>query len=542
MRKKTALLLSVLLFAGFFFFFGVSSRLNEEPSWLEPGALKGQTRQAQDLYKRLSHTLPTDEIHLCFRKEELSCDRQSNTWYLPVDMEKPQWEAGGFGEASETLQVLPLEDYTALDKKTVVAAGQKVPFLVWNEAEASCAVVNVVFTGLPVVRIETDADLEIDTVFAGTIVFYQDCGQPDWTLTSAFEAHERGQTTRDFPKKGYRVNLISITSTGIVRENAQPVLGMRDADSWIFYAIYSDGTKVRDKFNIEIWNEFGASPLEYPVHAGTHMEYAELIVNGEYRGLYGILEPIDSTQLAISDQEYLYKRTYGRELVSQLLDEVTPEEYLTVLGMEIKGREGAGRREDWQCFRRFMELCEEKDENFIKEAPQLLDMANFADIWLYLQMIYGEDNIYKNMFFAFKKETEGYRLYLVPWDVDLSWGNIYVDDKQKLYTTYTPERAEQYLEWPLADRLLSLNVGGLRDLVAKRWRALREDTLSEAHMEEVLAECIHQVQDSGAFARDAARWPDSHHDGDYEKMRLFMQKRMVFLDALMEKIEKGWEE
>ncbi len=541
MKKKTALLLNVLLFAGFFFFFGVYSRQAKQPSWLEPGALTGQVRQAQDLITHLSQTLPTEEIKLCFRGEELACDRGSDTWYLPVDMDQTGWEAGSFQESLKGLQVLPLEDYTILDKKTVVADGQKVPLLVWNEREASCAVIDVVFTGLPVVRIETNADLDIDTVFAGSIVFYQDCGQPVWTLTSAFEAHERGQTTRDFPKKGYRLNLITVTPTGVVRKNAQSVLGMRDADSWIFYAIYSDGTKVRDKFNIELWNEFGASIEGYPAHFGTHMEYVELIVNGEYRGLYGILEPIDSKQLEISEQEYLYKRTYGRELESQLFDEVSPEEYLSVLGMEIKGRDGAGTREDWQCFRQFTELCEKKDEDFIKEAPKLLDMANFADIWLYLQMIYGEDNIYKNMFFAFKRETEGYRLYLVPWDVDLSWGNTYVDEKQALYTVYAPERADQYLEWPLADRMLSLNVGGIRSYAADRWRMLRQDTLSDAHMEEVLRGCIHQVQDSGAFARDAKRWPDSHHDGDYEKIRTFLQKRMVFLDAYMKKIEVGWE-
>ena len=56
---------------------------------------------------------------------------------------------------------------------------------------------------------------------------------------------------------------------------------MRSSDSWIFYAIYSDESKVRDKLNIELWNEFGASPQENQVHFGTHMEYTELFVNGE---------------------------------------------------------------------------------------------------------------------------------------------------------------------------------------------------------------------------------------------------------------------
>ena len=173
---------------------------------------------------------------------------------------------------------------------------------------------------------------------------------------------------------------------------------------------YSDGTKVRDQFNTRIWDRLGAWDTPYDTRFGTSMKYVELVVNGEYRGLYGIFEPIDSTQLEISDQEYLYKRTYGRELLAETMDSVAPSEYLTVLGMELKGRNGQGNGEDWKCFRTFVEMCQSDDETFRAEAEKLLNMDNVADIWLYLQMMYAEDNIYKNMFFAFKKESDGYRM------------------------------------------------------------------------------------------------------------------------------------
>lgn len=530
MRKKVALLINVLLFAGFFFFFVFYSEPEESPKGLSAGSLTGQVRQAESLQAGLRQTLDTGGIRLCFKGEELACDRETGIWYLPVDMDSEVWEYGTFTDTGGEIQILPLLDYTLLDKQTAVAEGQQIPFLAWKEKEAVCTVIHVIFTGLPVVRMETDADLDIDTVFAGSVVFYEDCGQENWTQTSIFQAHERGQTTRAYPKKGYRVNLISVTSTGVINKNKKSVLGMRDSDSWIFYAMYSDGTKIRDKFNIALWNEFGAGNTPYEAHYGTHMEYAELIVNGEYRGLYGIMEPIDTDQLDISDQEYLYKRTYGRELLSRVFDEVTPEEYLGALGMEIKGREDAGSTVDWLCFKNFVEICEADDEEFSEKAEALLNMENMTDIWLYLQMLYGEDNIYKNMFFAFKKESSGHRMYLVPWDVDLSWGNVYTDSEEDLYVIHDPDRAERYLEWPLADRLLKLDAGGFREMAAARWEELRGDVLSESHMEALMQECIHQVQDSGAFARDAARWPGSHHDSDYEAMRIFMKKRMNFLD------------
>ena len=538
MTKKLVLLCSVVLFIGSLFFFAYPDKKEEQPAeTLTAGALAGQVKEASRLHKRLAKTLEADQVKLCFEGEELACDREQMIFYLPVDMDLEEWEAGTFSNADDSIEILPIKDYTLLDKQETVAQGLQIPFLAWNRESGTCRKVHVVFTGLPVVKMETTADLDIDTVFAGAVSFYEACGQEDWVLTSVFEAHERGQTTRAYPKKGYRVNLVDVTSTGISRKNKQSVLGMRKSDSWIFYAIYSDGTKVRDKFNTELWAGIGAEDTPYDAYFGTKMKYVELVVNGEYRGLYGIFEPVDKTQLAITDEEYLYKRTYGRALSQELFDSAGPDDYLTVLGMEIKGKKGNGTSLDWKQLRQFIAITEEEDEEFAQDAQQLLDIDNVADIWIYLQFLYGEDNIYKNMFFAFKKDTDGYqgyKLYLVPWDTDLTWGNVYVDSKEELYVKWAPENADRYLEWPLLDRLIELDVGGIREKIKDRWAELRSGILSEESMNEILTECTHQVQDSGAFTRDAARWPDSRHDADYDGMKQFMKERTEFLDKMIQ--------
>ena len=537
MVKKMALLFSVLLFIGSLFFFVHESEHAEIQDTYESGALKGEVHEARKLQKRLAKTLDGTSVQLCFKGELLACDRESLTFYLPVDMETDAWEAGTFADQSGEFGILPLEDYTRREKKETVSSGYAVPFLAWNEKEGTCTTIYVVFTGLPVVRMETDASLDVDTVFAGSVEFYENCGKEDWTLKSVFQAHERGQTTRAYAKKGYRVDLISVTSTGVINKNKEKVLGMRKSDSWIFYAIYSDGTKVRDQFNTRIWDRLGAWDTPYDTRFGTSMKYVELVVDGEYRGLYGIFEPVDKTQLAITDEEYLYKRTYGRALSQELFDSAGPDDYLTVLGMEIKGKKGNGTSLDWKQLRQFIAITEEEDEEFAQDAQQLLDLDNVADIWIYLQFLYGEDNIYKNMFFAFKKDTDGYqgyKLYLVPWDTDLTWGNVYVDSKEELYVKWVPENADRYLEWPLLDRLIELDVGGIRERIKDRWTELRSGILSEESMNEIFTECTHQVQDSGAFTRDAARWPDSRHDADYDGMKQFMKERTEFLDKMIQ--------
>ena len=53
---------------------------------------------------------------------------------------------------------------------------------------------------------------------------------------------------------------------------------------------------------------------------------------------------------------------------------------------------------------------------------------------------------------------------------------------------------------------------------------------SVENVQRIAQENMEVLTESGAFARDAQRWPDSHHDGDYDGMRRFMSERMDFLD------------
>ena len=254
MTKKLVLLFSVVLFIGSLFFFAYPEKKEEQPAeTLTAGALAGQVTEASRLHKRLAKTLEADQVKLCFEGEELACDREQMIFYLPVDMDLEEWEAGTFSNVDDSIEILPMKDYTLLDKQETVAQGLQIPFLAWNREGGTCRKVYVVFTGLPVVKMETTADLDIDTVFAGEVSFYEACGQEDWVLTSVFEAHERGQTTRAYPKKGYRVNLVDVTSTGISRKNKQSVLGMRKSDSWIFM----QSTVTARKSGINLIQNFG---------------------------------------------------------------------------------------------------------------------------------------------------------------------------------------------------------------------------------------------------------------------------------------------
>lgn len=84
------------------------------------------------------------------------------------------------------------------------------------------------------------------------------------------------------------------------------------------------------------------------------------------------------------------------------------------------------------------------------------------------------------------------------------------------------------------DRLIDLMWVESWEKIKDRWEELRSGILSEESMNEIFTECTHQVQDSGAFTRDATRWPDSRHDADYDGMKQFMKERTEFLDKMIQ--------
>ena len=78
MSKKAVLLFSILLLAGLVFFFaGDPGQGDEVGKTLSLGSLAGEVRQAEHLFERLPDTLDTEKLRLCFRGEELACDRET---------------------------------------------------------------------------------------------------------------------------------------------------------------------------------------------------------------------------------------------------------------------------------------------------------------------------------------------------------------------------------------------------------------------------------------------------------------------------------
>lgn len=90
----------------------------------------------------------------------------------------------------------------------------------------------------------------------------------------------RGSTSQQYPKKSY-----GFETQDILGANANvPLLGLPIENDWILYGPYPDKTLLRDVLTYDLSRKFG--------HYASNWRFCELVIDGEYLGVYILLERI----------------------------------------------------------------------------------------------------------------------------------------------------------------------------------------------------------------------------------------------------------
>ena len=171
-----------------------------------------------------------------------------------------------------------------------------------------------------------------------------------------------------------------------------------------------------------------------------------------------------------------------------------------------------------------------REETFAEDAGTLLDLENVADVWIYIQAIMGVDNRAKNLYYCAKVVDGAYKIYFVPWDMDMTWGNE-TDETSPTLQSYYTYPVDKILSWSPGTQLIERNVGNIRQIIKERWKELYDGgVLSPEVLTGQMKRQSSYLLDSGAFARDAERWEDSPHTDDFTKITEYAKERLQVLD------------
>lgn len=527
MRKKLLVLGSIFLLISIFFSVNRLQKSNfkifNQVSSVRVGRVQKSLREKAEL----------DFTALLCNEMRVPFDDETNTFYVPLDMDSGQWEKLEFTTGQREYGILFSQDITQNDKQDVIAEGRKFDFIVYDQNFWSTYY--IVFTGLPIIDLATNEGFYAGEEITGTAVFYD----TDFTLhginQSDYNGHIRGNSSRLFPKKGYKLNLTHINDQGMEEKNKLSLFGMRKDDDWILYAIYNDDTKIRDRLSMEVWDRFGAKEVSENSYYGPKMTYVEVFADNRYCGLYGLMEPVDAKQLDLAEEDYVYKRKNPGGVLYKYNDFSEEEDPTAEIeGFEIK----AGKMFDksWMPMANLSAYLTLSGEDQAAIQQDIINEDSAIRMWLFLQIITGHDHTAKNMFYVAKYDSAfkyDYQFYFAPWDMDLTWGNVSVGEDNPLYTEFQMDTLDNRVYWETGDWLIDLNYHGAKEKVQALYKELRTTLLTDEEVEAMIRKLDGQLRNSGAFQRDWERWPEAAHAKDCSLLLRYAKERLNYLDIAM---------
>lgn len=362
---------------------------------------------------------------------------------------------------------------------------------------------DVVFTTLPVLSMHGKVAYKTDSYienFTGRLTLWDPNpinSEENGVQTSKLHWHARGGWSLYEPKKSWKLSL-----KGSDGDNKnEEFLGLGSDDDWILNSMSLEDSNIRDMLGMDLWNNIAATTdHNYPMSRG---EYVEVLINGEYRGLYLLQRRIDDKYLELKNNAFVIKATPDKGVLEynyfSPIDQLFPE---ALIKSYFEDKQMAG-----------------------------VECQNFVDVSLYLQLFVASDNrLEKNMYYVFEQSEDGHTVSLIPWDLDMSMGVIWSDmddgyeyDYERSLHKFNVARMEMDMmqqQYPDLDQRLS-----------ERWKQLRQNFFTQEYIGNLIDSYEDILEKSGAVARDQEKWGLYLGGEDkVENLYVFVEERLALLD------------
>ncbi|MBP1655691.1 MAG: Spore coat-like protein [Bacteroidetes bacterium] len=347
-------------------------------------------------------------------------------------------------------------------------------------------------------------------------------------LTDPFSGYQgrigietRGSSSEMYPKKQYAVE----TQDALGNDLDVSLLGMPAESDWVLSAPYGDKSLIRDVLLYNVSRDLG--------RYASRSRYCELVLNGEYRGVYILLEKIKRDKNRVGIAKIEPPDSAGDALTGGYIVKIDKTE-----GADIEGWYsgfppflGSAQRVYYQFhypkpedlvwpqrgyitryirdFELAMVLPTFNDP--LKGYPALLDVGSFVDFVLLNEFSKNVDAYRLSCFMYKERDSNGGRLAMGPvWDYNLAFGNCnyhrassvegfqlcYMSDSlafRKNETFFGPFWWKKIFDDP-----------PMRRLLAERWTTLRSGSLSLSRITAVIDSLTGLLNESQR--RNFIRW------------------------------------
>lgn len=451
-----------------------------------------------------------DPASIFLNDEIVAYDEVDDRVFVSQNLKTENW----YGELTSTLGKLYIvSEDKPLSKSEIISSGKELELVCIGKESYSKT--KLVISGMPIMTLSSWYDLSQEA-WSGAMQLFDPTQTGNEYLTGVCNFSIRGNIARLYDKKSYKLTL---------SDEKMPLCGLRDDDDWTLNGLFDDMGLVRNKLSYQLWNEMSATN---GVEGDNTVEtaFVELIVDGEYRGVYLLCDRIDAKKLGLRGGDFLYKQKDWDGKRSNL-----SEAFIVSYPNDAK-------ESDKELMTSFMDiLYYPEDYNYsYEDLENMVSIDNAIDYYLYCLYTAAGDNLFENSYIVAKKDkSDKYKFIEIPWDMNATYGNVRVK-----YSETRIEKVEGLVS-KIGEALNRADEETFRDLCEKRWKELRSDVLSDENVTELSNEYIDYTISTGAYDRNLKKWPVYHvnnSDSYYEVAELwnksdlfdYIEKRGAFLD------------
>lgn len=335
-------------------------------------------------------------------------------------------------------------------------------------------------SSLTQINIEAKNEISFDNKTPCLIEIYD--ANTKYNLDAKIEA--RGGISRRYAKKSYEITFKDKISIGQL--TAQK--------NYILNSSYIDKTLMRHKIGFALFNEMSAN------NKASKCLYTTLEYNGEYKGIYVLMEAVNSELLELSKNDSLAMIFKDPPVFIQ--DSIkyveSKNNYYQQKFPKINNSNKSYYLNEFKAF-----LFNTDDLTFAQNIEKWIDLKNITDWHLLLLFSNNGDGVLKNFYLYKQNSKTPFRIAI--WDFDHSFGR---DGDNELNNTNPEIAFERSI---LLKRLFDNPYLNYRNKLKLRWEFLRKnEILSSKNFEKHIA--INSKIITNEREKNFDKWP---LDGEY---------------------------
>jgi len=305
--------------------------------------------------------------------------------------------------------------------------------------------INLTSSNLPIVIIDTQGpEIPNEPKMPGTMRIVDNGQGQRNEITGPFNGYDgnigieiRGSSSRMFEKKSYGLEIWDENNNDTIAS----ILGMPEEEDWVLHGPYSDKSLMRNVLTFKLGRDMG--------RYASRTRYVELVLNGEYRGVYVILEKVKRDKYRVDIADLAPEENTGDDLTGGYIVKIDkfdgsntgggwtspyrppgytyPDQVIYFQYDYPKARNITPQQE--QYIQNYVTAFEDALQNYPSDDPvngykNYIDLASFVDFAIINELSRNVDGYRLSTFLHKDKDSKDPKLYIGPiWDFNLAFGN-----------------------------------------------------------------------------------------------------------------------